>query len=111
MKQNTVIQLNTPGSAPEDPLTELLRNGARTLIQEAVRAEFDEFLAKFANERLEDGRQAVVKNGHLPKREIQTGIGAVEVQVPKARDRRLGGGCSHELLLRHVGVIEQGDMV
>ena len=55
-----------------------------------MRAEFDEFLAKFANERLEDGRQAVVKNGHLPKREIQTGIGAVEVQVPKARDRRLG---------------------
>jgi len=90
MKQNTVIQLKKPGSEPEDPLTQLLRSGARTLIQEAVRAEFDEFLAKFANERLEDGRQAVVKNGHLPKREIQTGIGAVEVQVPKARDRRLG---------------------
>lgn len=90
MKQNTVIQLNTPGSAPEDPLTELLRNGARTLIQEAVKAEFEEFLSKFADERLEDGRRAVVKNGFLPKREIQTGIGAVEVEVPKARDRRPG---------------------
>ena len=90
MKQNTVIQLKKPGSEPEDPLTQLLRSGARTLIQEAVRAEFDEFLAKFANERLEDGRQAVVKNGYLPKREVQTGIGAVEVQVPKARDRRPG---------------------
>lgn len=90
MKQNTVIQLKKPGSEPEDPLTQLLRSGARTLIQEAVRAEFDEFLAKFANERLEDGRQAVVKNGYLPKREVQTGVGAVEVQVPKARDRRPG---------------------
>ena len=38
MKQNTVVQLNTPGSAPEDPLTELLRNGASTRIQEAVKA-------------------------------------------------------------------------
>ena len=90
MKQNTVIQLNTPGSEPQDPLTELLRNGARTLIQEAVKAEFEEFLSKFADERLEDGRRAVVKNGFLPKREIQTGIGAVEVEVPKARDRRPG---------------------
>ena len=90
MKQNTVIELKKPGSEPEDPLTQLLRSGARTLIQEAVKAEFDEFLAKFANERLEDGRQAVVKNGYLPKREVQTGIGAVEVQVPKARDRRPG---------------------
>ncbi len=88
MNQNTVIQLNTPGAGAEDPLTEFLRNGARTLIQKAVQAEFEEFLAKFANERLEDGRRAVVKNGSLPKREIQTGIGAVEVEVPKARDRR-----------------------
>tara|TARA_Y100000815_G_scaffold215855_1_gene201042 strand:+ start:124 stop:561 length:438 start_codon:yes stop_codon:yes gene_type:complete len=55
-----------------------------------VRAEFDELLAKFANERLEDGRQAVVRNGYPPKREVQTGIGAVEVQVPKARDRLPG---------------------
>ncbi|MFA5504064.1 MAG: hypothetical protein WC423_01470 [Vulcanimicrobiota bacterium] len=50
MKQNTVIELKKPGSEPEDPLTQLLRSGARTLIQEAVKAEFDEFLAKFANE-------------------------------------------------------------
>lgn len=90
MKQNTLIQLKKPGSEPEDPLTQLLRRGARTLIQEAVKAEFEEFLAQFTQERLEDGRQAVVKNGFLPKREIQTGIGAIEVQVPKARDRRPG---------------------
>ncbi len=90
MTQNTVIQLNTPGAGPEDPLTELLRKGARRLIQEAVKAEFDDFLAQFTHERLENGKQAVVKNGFLPKREIQTGLGPVEVEVPKARDRRPG---------------------
>lgn len=88
MNKNTVVRLKTPGSEPKDPLTKLLRDGARKLIQEAVQAEFDDFLAQFTDERLEDGRRAVVRNGFLPKREVQTGVGAVEVQVPKARDRR-----------------------
>ena len=59
----------------------------RRLIEAAVAAEFEEFLTGFAEERLPDGRQRVVRNGHLPRREILTGIGAVEVKVPKLRSR------------------------
>ena len=68
-----------------DPLTEMLRRGARELVQRAVEAELAEFMEGFAGRRLEDGRAAVVRNGYQPKREIQTGIGPVKVQVPKVR--------------------------
>lgn len=68
-----------------DPLTELLRQGARQLIQQAVKAELAEFMAQHQERRLEDGRAAVVRNGTHPAREIQTGIGPVTVKVPKVR--------------------------
>jgi hypothetical protein len=71
----------------DDPLTEILRSGARRLITQAVEIEFDTFLALNADLRLADGRERLVRHGHAPVRTIQTGIGPVEVQRPKARDR------------------------
>lgn len=68
-----------------DPLTELLRQGARDLIQQAVETELSQYLREFQGRRLEDGRAAVVRNGYHPEREIQTGIGPVTVRVPKVR--------------------------
>ncbi len=50
-------------------------------------AEFGEYLSAFEEEKLPDGRRRVVRNGHLPERQILTGIGAVDVRVPKARSR------------------------
>lgn len=70
-----------------DPLTELLRDGARFLIGAAVRWEFEEFLEQFEDRHLRDGRVAVVRNGYLPEREVQTGIGPISVQIPKVRSR------------------------
>lgn len=70
-----------------DALSELIRRGARQIIAEAVEAELNEFLALYQNERDAEGRQAVVRNGYLPERTITTGVGEVEVQVPKVRDR------------------------
>lgn len=72
--------------SPADALTSLLRDGARTLIAEAVEAEFESFLSE-CSELLGNGKRRVVRNGHLPEREIMTGIGKVKVQVPRARDR------------------------
>jgi len=72
-------------STVRDELTEMLRQGARELIHQAVQAELTEFLAAFDARRLDDGRQAVVRNGYHPAREIQTGIGPVTVKVPKVR--------------------------
>jgi len=71
----------------DDPLTEILRAGARRLIAQAVEAEFATFLASHAELLLADGRQRVVRHGHAPVRTIQTGVGPVEVEQPKARDR------------------------
>ena len=86
MSNDTVVSL--AGPAPVcDPLTELLRSGARRLIEAAVRAEFEEYLSSFGHEKLPDGRQRVVRSGHLPKRKILTGLGEVDVRVPKARSR------------------------
>ena len=88
MNQNNVIEFKKPGSEPNDLLTDLLRNGAKKLIQKAVEAELESFLADFSAERLANGHQAIVRNGHLPEREIQTGVGPVPVRVPKVRDKR-----------------------
>ena len=88
MNQNNVIEFKKPGSEPKDLLTNLLRDGAKRLIQEAVEAELETFLAEFRAERLDNGHQAIVRNGHLPEREIQTGVGAIPVRVPKVRDKR-----------------------
>ena len=68
-------------------MTELLRTGARRLIEAAVTAEFEEYLSGFVQEKLPDGRQRVVRNGHLPERKILTGLGEVDVRVPKSRSR------------------------
>lgn len=86
MDENRVIALRQKG-AIDDPLTEILRAGARRLIAQAVEAEFETFLDLNADLVLPDGRQRVVRHGHDPVRAIQTGIGPVDVEKPKARDR------------------------
>lgn len=72
---------------PDDPLTAVLRNRARALLAQAIEAEVAEFLGKHAELKTEDGLQRVVRHGHLPKREVMTGIGPVTVRQPRVRDR------------------------
>ena len=86
MNENSVVSLRQKDEI-DDPLTEILRTGARRLITRAVEVEFDTFLALNCDLALPDGRQRVVRHGHDPVRTIQTGIGPVKVQKPKARDR------------------------
>ena len=99
MNQSTLKVLSQPGIGEADPLHALLREGARELIAKAVEAELASFLESVAGQRLGDGRRAVVRNGYLPGRTVQTGIGEVEVQVPKVRDRSGGGACFNSNLL------------
>jgi putative transposase len=83
---DNVVRLIQPG-AFDDQLTEVLRNGARTLLAQAVEAEVAGFLAKHAECKTEDGRARIVRHGHLPEREVMTGIGPVSVKQPRVRDR------------------------
>lgn len=84
MTDNKVVSLHTPA---EDVLSELLKTGARQLLAQAVQAELNELLVKHSDLKLADGRAAVVKNGYLPERAIQTGLGDIPVKIPKVRDR------------------------
>ena len=67
-----------------------LRQGARKLLAQAVEAEVTDFLSAHADLTTEDGRQRLVRHGHLRERTIQTGIGPVDVQQPRVRDRGHG---------------------
>ena len=86
MSDANVVKLLQPGSFA-DPLTEVLRNGARTLLAQAVEAEVAEFLAKHLDLKTATGLSRVVRHGHLPEREVMTGIGPVGVRQPRVRDR------------------------
>jgi putative transposase len=85
-----VFQLAQPGTFA-DPLTEVLRNGARALLVQAVEAEVTAFLGQHDDKQTADGRRRLVRHGRLPERTIMTGIGPVTVRAPRVRDRTGAG--------------------
>ena len=89
-KTTNILPFRQPSSV-DDPLTEILRNGARELLARAVEVELKAFLETTAELKLPDGRARVVRHGFGPAREIATGIGAIEVARPKVRDRGTSG--------------------
>jgi transposase-like protein len=91
MSDTTVVPLRHPDTI-EDPLTAVLRSGARRLLAQAVEAEAEAFLAEMKGVRLPDGRERLVRHGHGPERLVQTGIGPVPVRRAKLRDRGAGEG-------------------
>lgn len=89
MGNNTVIELQNPGIpvGASDALTDVLREGARRMLMEAVEAEVQEFLTRHAPLKDGNNHQRVVRNGYLPERTIQTGLGDLPVKAPRVRDR------------------------
>ena len=81
-----VVRLRQPDEI-DDPLTDVLRAGARRLLAQAIELEADAFLANMRDLKLPDGRARLVRHGHGPEREIQTGIGPVPVSRVRIRDR------------------------
>ena len=86
MEENKVIKLVEPGTFV-DGLTEVLRNGARKLLTQAVETEVADFIDRHCGLVTEEGRRRIVRHGHLPEREIMTGIGPVPVRAARVRDR------------------------
>jgi putative transposase len=87
MTKTIITTLPDPHGFSPDPLTDLLRSGARDLIQQAVEVELSVLLEAYSGDRIEDGRARLVRHGHLPEREVMTRIGALPVKVPRVRDR------------------------
>jgi transposase-like protein len=71
-----------------DLLTEILRRGAQQMLATAIENEVAEYITAYADERDAQGHRLVVRNGHMPARSIQTGVGPVEVRRPRVDDRR-----------------------
>ena len=86
---SAVVSLRQPDEA-DDPLTAVLRSGARRLLAQAIEAEAEAFLATMKGVRLPDGRERLVRHGHGPERVVQTGIGPVAARRVKLRDRGAG---------------------
>ena len=99
MVEDNVMTLKNPAFG-DDPLTDVLRQGARKLLAQAVEAEVESFLAQHQDLRDERGRARLVRNGHLPEREVQTGIGPVRVKAPRVHDRDQG-----EKIRFHSGIL------
>lgn len=89
MSEDKIIPLKNPGAAGPvaDALTEVLRDGAQRMLVAAIAAEVAAVLERFQDEKTAQGHQRVVRNGRLPARSIQTGVGSVEASVPRVRDR------------------------
>ena len=85
-----IVRLRQPEDI-DDPLTEVLRAGARRLLTQAVESEAEAFLSARQDLRLPDGRARLVRHGHGPEREIQTGIGSMPVARVRVQDRGATG--------------------
>ena len=86
MDKNNVIELERRVIGT-DPLTELLKEGARKLLAQAVESEVQELLSTYQDCRTASGHAGVVRNGYLPERELQTGLGPIRVKIPKVRSK------------------------
>jgi putative transposase len=87
MKDSNVVELCKSRNEFQDHLTMLLQEGAQRMLTQAVDAEVDALMANFSGERNAHGFQRLVRNGYLPEREIQTGVGPVKVKMPRVRDK------------------------
>ena len=90
MQEHTTDAIEFPAASSKDVLTEILRGGAQKLLATAVEAEVAAYIDQHADQRDGNGHRLVVRNGHLPERAIQTGIGPVTVRQPRVDDRRTG---------------------
>jgi putative transposase len=87
MSKDNVIAIKKPDTFVDDPISEILRQGARNLISQALEIELELFINQYKDLRDQMGLQRIVRNGYLPERQIQTGIGPVSVKAPRIRDR------------------------
>jgi hypothetical protein len=91
MNNDNVIELKKPDTFVDDPISDILRQGARKLLAQALETEIEVFISQYKDLTDEMGRQRIVRNGHMPEREIQTGIEARNRFLQYHATRRLHG--------------------
>ena len=88
LQEANTTTLDFPSTESKDVLTEILREGAQTLLVQAIEEEVADWIERHADLKDENGHRLVVRNGRLPKRQITTGIGQVDIEQPRVHDRR-----------------------
>lgn len=87
MKQYVNFAHKDHSQSFETVLAEIARAGARKMLQQALENEVEEYIARSRDTRTENHQRALVRNGHLPERAIQTGIGPLLIKQPRVRDK------------------------
>lgn len=88
MNNDTTTSVQIPETSTNDVLAGILRDGARQMLGEAIEAEVVDYIAAHADQRDATGHRLVVRNGHAPQRDVQTGLGAITVKQPRVNDKR-----------------------
>jgi hypothetical protein len=89
MRETAITHLPDPSGFGSDSFTDMLRDGARKLIEQAIQAELAALMALFSGEKLEDGRARLVRHGHLPERKVMTVIGSPKKMAWPQKDTAL----------------------
>ena len=102
MKKITLSHDENPGVfSPRSALEQVLRDGARRMLQEAIENEVLEYVQKFLGMKDEMNKRLVTRNGHLPARDVLTGIGPINIRQPRVRDKRDGEVFSSAVLPKY----------
>jgi len=89
VNNDTTSSIQIPEASTNDVLAGILRDGARRMLGEAIEAEVADYIAAHADQRDAAGHRLVVRNGHAPQRDVQTGLGAITVKQPRVNDKRI----------------------
>ena len=87
MKKDLIFETKNPSKPFNTVLEETLREGAQKLLQQAIENEVQEFLKAFENLKTENGQRRVIRNGYIPEKKIQTGVGSIPIKQPRVRDK------------------------
>lgn len=98
MKENLIFEDKNLSDQFKDHLEQILREGARTLLLQAIENEVTEYIESFKSLKDESNKRIVTRNGYLPERAIQTGLGEIQIKQPRVRDKREGKKFTSQIL-------------
>ena len=102
MNNNVIYEdKNELSNECETSLEAIIRDGARKMLQEAIENEVVEYINQCKDLRDDENHRLVTRNGYLPKRSIQTGVGPLPIEQPRIRDERPENNFSSAILPKY----------
>jgi transposase-like protein len=98
MKEHVIFEDKNPFNPFNNNLEQILKEGAKRLLIQAIENEVNEYIESFKSLKDETKKRVVTRNGYLPERTIQTGLGKVFIKQPRVRDRREGKKFTSQIL-------------